>query len=91
LAAGLVLIAASLWQISGAAVTTNFAGTALGMVLLGAGAGLAIPTATGSVLSSVPDRDRGVASATNTTAMQVGGALGLAVIGSLLTTATRTG
>jgi EmrB/QacA subfamily drug resistance transporter len=84
--AGLVLIAAGLWQISGATVTTTFAGTVLGMVLLGAGAGLAIPTATGSVLGSVPDRDSGVASATNTTAMQVGGALGVAVVGSLLST-----
>jgi hypothetical protein len=51
-----------------------------------AGAGLAIPTATGSVLGSVPESDSGVASATNTTAMQVGGALGVAVIGSLLST-----
>jgi EmrB/QacA subfamily drug resistance transporter len=86
MAAGLVLIAAGLWQISGATVTTTFAGTVLGMSLLGAGAGLAIPTATGSVLGSVPESDSGVASATNTTAMQVGGALGVAVIGSLLNT-----
>jgi len=85
-AAGLVLIAAGLWQISGATVATTFGGTVLGMVLLGAGAGLAIPTATGSVLGSVPDRDSGVASATNTTAIQVGGALGVAVVGSLLAT-----
>ena len=84
--AGLVLIAAGLWQISGATTATTFAGTVLGMVLLGAGAGLAIPTATGSVLGSVPDSDSGVASATNTTAMQVGGALGVAVVGSLLST-----
>ena len=37
MAAGLALIAAGLWQISGATVTTTFAGTVLGMVLLGAG------------------------------------------------------
>jgi EmrB/QacA subfamily drug resistance transporter len=86
MAAGLVLIAAGLWQISGATVATTFTGTVLGMVLLGAGAGLAIPTATGSVLGSVPESDSGVASATNTTAIQVGGALGVAVVGSLLAT-----
>jgi len=86
MAAGLVLVAAGLWQISGATVATTFAGTVFGMVLLGAGAGLAIPTATGSVLGSVPESDSGVASATNTTAIQVGGALGVAVIGSLLDT-----
>ena len=86
MAAGLALIAAGLWQISGATVTTTFAGTVLGMVLLGAGAGLAIPTATGSVVGSVPDSDSGVASATSTTAIQLGGALGVAVVGSLLNT-----
>jgi EmrB/QacA subfamily drug resistance transporter len=86
MAAGLVLIAAGLWQISGATVTTTFAGTVLGMVLLGAGAGLALPTATGSVLGSVPESDSGVASATSTTAIQLGGALGVAVVGSLLDT-----
>jgi hypothetical protein len=86
MAAGLALIAAGLWQISCATVTTTFAGTVLGMVLLGAGAGLAIPTATGSVIGSVPDSDSGVASATSTTAIQIGGALGVAVVGSLLNT-----
>ncbi|HLN65819.1 MAG TPA: MFS transporter [Streptosporangiaceae bacterium] len=86
MAAGLALIAAGLWQISSATVTTTFAGTVLGMVLLGAGAGLAIPTATGSVVGSVPDSDSGVASATSTTAIQIGGALGVAVAGSLLNT-----
>ena len=86
MAAGLALIAAGLWQISGATVTTTFAGTVLGMVLLGAGAGLAIPTATGSIIGSVPDSDSGVASATSTTAIQIGGALGVAVVGSLLNT-----
>jgi EmrB/QacA subfamily drug resistance transporter len=86
MAVGLVLVAAGLWQISGATVATTFAGTVLGMVLLGAGAGLAIPTATGSVLGSVPESDSGVASATSTTAIQVGGALGVAVVGSLLAT-----
>ncbi len=86
MAAGLALIAAGLWQVSGATVTTTFAGTVLGMVLLGAGAGLAIPTATGAVIGSVPESDSGVASATNTTAIQLGGALGVAVVGSLLAT-----
>ena len=56
------------------------------MVLLGAGAGLALPTASGSVMGAVPRANAGVASAANTTANQVGGALGVAVVGSLLTT-----
>jgi len=86
IAAGLALVAAGLWLVSGAAVGTAFAGLAAGMVLLGAGAGLALPTATGSVIGSVPPTDSGVASAADTTAIHLGGALGVAVVGSLLAT-----
>jgi EmrB/QacA subfamily drug resistance transporter len=86
IAAGLALVAAGLWLISGAAVSTSFTGLTAGMVLLGTGAGLALPTTTGSVVGSVPPTDSGVASAADTTAIQLGGALGVAVVGSLLAT-----
>jgi len=56
------------------------------MALLGAGAGLTIPSATESVMGSLPSRDTGVGSATNGAFLQLGGALGVAVIGSLLNT-----
>ena len=64
MAAGLRVIAGGLWQVSGATVAPTYAGVLPGMVLLGAGAGLALPTATGSVIGSVPRADAGVASAT---------------------------
>jgi hypothetical protein len=86
IAAGLALVAVGLWLIAGAAVSTTFAGPEAGMVLLGTGAGLALPTSTGSVVGSVPPTDSGVASAADTTAIQLGGALGVAVVGSLLAT-----
>ena len=54
------------------------------MLLIGLGAGLLLPTATNSVIGSVPQRESGVGSATNAVALQVGGALGVAVIGSVL-------
>jgi hypothetical protein len=54
------------------------------MVLLGLGAGLIIAPATASVMESLPRDRAGVGSATNSTALQVGGALGVAVIGSVL-------
>jgi EmrB/QacA subfamily drug resistance transporter len=57
-----------------------------GMLLIGMGAGLLLPTATNSVLGSVPKGDSGVGSATNTVALQVGGALGVAVVGSIMST-----
>jgi EmrB/QacA subfamily drug resistance transporter len=84
--AGLLVAAAGLWQVSGASVTTTYAGTVAGMVMLGVGAGLVIPSATGSVMGSVPAAHTGVGSATNGSFIQVGGALGVAVIGSLLST-----
>jgi EmrB/QacA subfamily drug resistance transporter len=85
-AAGLSAVAGGLLQISGASAATTYAGILPGMILLGAGAGLAIPSATGSVMGSLPSEHTGVGSATNGTFLQVGGAFGVAVIGSLLST-----
>ncbi len=86
-AAGLSAIAGSLWQISAASTPVATYGSFLpGLLLVGLGAGLLIPTATNSVVGSVPRGDSGVGSAANAVALQVGGALGVAVIGSLLST-----
>jgi len=85
-AAGLAIIAGGLWQISGATVATTYLGTLLGMIMLGVGAGLVIPSGTASVMGSLPQEHTGVGSATNGAFLQIGGALGVAVIGSLLST-----
>ena len=86
-AAGLAAIAGALWQISAASTPVTTYGDILpGLLLVGLGAGLLIPTATNSVVGSVPQGDSGIASAANAVALQVGGALGVAVIGSLLST-----
>jgi len=85
-AAGLAIIAGGFWQISGATVASGYGGILVGLVLLGIGAGLVIPAATESVMGSLPSGDTGVGAAINGTFLQVGGALGVAVIGSLLTT-----
>jgi EmrB/QacA subfamily drug resistance transporter len=84
--AGLLLIAGGLWQISMAGVGTTYAGILAGMVLLGLGAALVIPSVTSSVMASLPAQHTGVGSATNGAFLQVGGAMGVAVIGSLLST-----
>jgi EmrB/QacA subfamily drug resistance transporter len=84
MSAGLALIAGGLWVISGATSGTTFGGVVAGMVLLGAGAGFTLPTATESVIGSVPAGDTGVASAANDTAIQLGGAVGVAVVGSVM-------
>jgi EmrB/QacA subfamily drug resistance transporter len=85
-AAGLLIVAGGLWQISGATVTSTYTGTLAGMILLGLGAGLVIPSGTASVMGSLPREHTGVGSATNGAFLQIGGALGVAVIGSLLAT-----
>jgi len=85
-AAGLAIIAGGLWQISGATVATTYPGTLPGMIMLGVGAGLVIPSGTASVMGSLPREHTGVGSATNGAVLQIGGALGVAVIGSLLST-----
>jgi fucose permease len=84
--AGLVIVAAGLWQISRATVTTPYSGIVVGMSMLGIGSGLVMPAAVGSIMKSLPSRHLGVGSATNGTFVQIGGALGVAVIGSLLST-----
>lgn len=85
-AAGLGCIAAGLWLLSGTTVTSAYGDIVPGIMLLGAGAGLAMPAATESVMGSLPGGDTGVGSAANGTFLQTGGALGVAVIGSLLNT-----
>jgi len=84
-ATGLVVVAAGFWQLTTTTTSEGFGHALLPMVLLGLGAGLVIAPATASVMGSLPRQRAGVGSATNSTALQVGGALGVAVIGSLLT------
>ena len=85
-AAGLVIVGAGLWQISLATAGATYLDTVAGMIMLGIGAGLAIPATTASVMNSVPVEHTGIGSATNGAFLQVGGALGVAIIGSLLAT-----
>jgi EmrB/QacA subfamily drug resistance transporter len=85
--AGLAAVAGGLWQVSAhSSVTTTYVDVLPGLLLIGLGAGLLLPTATNSVIGSVPQSDAGVGSATNSVSLQVGGALGVAVIGSVLST-----
>ena len=86
-AAALAAVAGGLWQVSAAATSATSYGDVLpGLLLIGLGAGLLLPTATNSVVGSVPQGDSGVGSAVNTMALQVGGAIGVAVVGSVLAT-----
>ncbi len=70
-------------------VTATYLRELPGMLLMGLGAGLLVPAAIDSVLGAITQADAGVGSATNSTAMQVGGAVGVAVLGSVLSTRYR--
>ncbi len=85
-AAGLACIAGGLWQLSTATTGSTYLSILPGIIALGLGVGLAMPTATESVMGALPGSDTGVGAATNGAFMQTGGALGVAVIGSLLNT-----
>ena len=64
---------------------------ALGLVFLGVGMGITVAPATGSIMSAVPLNKAGVGSAVNDTTREVGGALGIAVLGSVANSAYRSG
>jgi EmrB/QacA subfamily drug resistance transporter len=83
-AAGLVILASGLLLIVRSSPATDYRHIVAGQITIGAGAGLLIPAATASAIGTVPRRHTGVGSATNELALQVGGALGVAIIGGLL-------
>ncbi len=59
-----------------------------GLIGYGLGAGFSVTQLTNVILSDIPPPKSGVASGTNTTVRQVGSALGIAVIGTVVTTQT---
>lgn len=60
-----------------------------GTLILGAGVGLAMSPSTAAITSSLPEEKQGVASSLNDTVREMGGAVGIALIGSVLNAAYR--
>jgi Na+/melibiose symporter-like transporter len=83
-AAGLTVVAAALFLLSGAEPDSGYSLVASSLVLLGLGMGATMAPATESIMSSVPRDNAGVGSAMNDTVRLVGGTLGVAILGSLL-------
>jgi EmrB/QacA subfamily drug resistance transporter len=80
---GLLVIAVSLALRARSTVDTGYGGLLLFAVVFAVGMGLVIAPATASIMASVPKEKAGVGSAINDTTRQVGGALGVAILGSL--------
>jgi DHA2 family multidrug resistance protein-like MFS transporter len=62
---------------------------ALAIVLLGCGMGITVAPATGGIMASVPINRAGIGSAVNDTTRELGGALGIAVLGSIVSSVYR--
>jgi hypothetical protein len=84
IALGLSLAAVSLVLFTGLSVHTAYFDIAWRFVVLALGMALVMAPATDSVMGSLPLAKAGVGSAVNDTTRQVGGALGVAIIGSVV-------
>ncbi|WP_327111087.1 DHA2 family efflux MFS transporter permease subunit [Nocardia sp. NBC_01730] len=81
---GMLISAVGLGLLAGMSADSGFGMPAVALVVLGAGAGLAQPAAIAALMSAVPQEQAGVGSALNDTIQQAGAALGIAVLGSIL-------
>jgi EmrB/QacA subfamily drug resistance transporter len=87
---GLLLIAAGLGIFTQVSAHSTYASTVLpAVLLLGAGVGISFPSLMTLAMSGATASDAGLASGLVNTTMQVGGALGLAVLATLSSTRTK--
>ncbi|MER7753564.1 MFS transporter [Kitasatospora sp. NPDC097643] len=82
--AGMIVMAGSFALLATVSADGGFATPAIALGLLGLGAGLAMPAAVGALMGTIPAEQAGVGSALNDTIQQAGTALGIAILGSLL-------
>lgn len=85
-ASGTLLAAGGLAVQAGFVDGTSYLPTGLGLLLFGLGAGMAMPSATDLIMATLPPARAGVGSAVNDTVRELGGALGVAIIGSVSAT-----
>jgi predicted MFS family arabinose efflux permease len=81
---GLAAFSAGMVIAAGTSMSSGYDRVVLTMVLLGGGMGLAQAPATESIMGALPRAKAGVGSAVNDTTRELGGALGVAIIGSIL-------
>ncbi len=86
---GLILAAAGLAWMSRLTIGSDYWDLLFPMIVLASGMGLTMAPATESIMGAIPREKAGVGSAMNDTTRQVGGALGVAVIGSVLASVYR--
>ena len=85
-ASGMGAVAIGLFLFSRTTVNGSYADVFPAFMIIGFGTALVMAPTTESIMGSVPREEAGVASGTNSASLQLGGALGVAVLGSLLNT-----
>ncbi|WP_433660651.1 MFS transporter [Nocardia sp. CA-128927] len=81
---GMLVSTVGLGLLASLSADSGFGMLSVALVILGAGAGLAQPAAIAALMGAVPQEQAGVGSALNDTIQQAGAALGIAVLGSIL-------
>jgi EmrB/QacA subfamily drug resistance transporter len=87
--AGMIILVAGLLMFSLAGVDTTYWYIAAVLVVMALGVGLAMPSLSSGIVQSVPMHKAGVGSAVNDTTREVGGAVGIALVGSVVTSIYR--
>ncbi|MFJ7217942.1 MFS transporter [Amycolatopsis sp. NPDC098790] len=85
--AGLAAIVVGMVLIGQLDAGSGYTALAIAVCVLGAGIGVTAPAATSAILDNVPPSQYGVASAVNDATREVGAALGIALVGSVLSAA----
>jgi EmrB/QacA subfamily drug resistance transporter len=81
---GLVIVSIALFVLTTLSISSGYLPVALSIAILGLGMGTTMAPATDSIMGSLPLGKAGVGSAMNDTTRQVGGALGVAIVGSIM-------
>jgi len=84
-AGGLVLVSLALLLFAGISADSGYGYVAAVLCIIGVGMGFAMAPATDSIMGSLPPDKAGVGSAMNDTTREIGGAMGVAVMGSVTT------
>src|SRR5580692_1810107 len=81
--AGMIAMGLGLLDLSTAQVHSSYPPLAVAVAIMGAGMGLVMAPASTIIMTTVPAHQAGAGSAINDTIREVGGALGIAIVGSL--------
>jgi DHA2 family multidrug resistance protein-like MFS transporter len=91
LAIALVLIATAMGSLTALSQSTTYPQIGIALFVIGAGMGVAFAVANDVVIASVPARNAGAAAAISETAYELGTALGIALLGSVIVGVLRHG